>query len=279
MSVVVTVEEDISWILCLSHHNLGGEILWALFHWGTLPLTVQIEAWEWASVISNDDTVRIQHWDHFENEVISQVASTLILRNKIFECPVHHVRGLALSWMNSWRQNYSSPQSDLFGSAEEVCDDYHLAIIASQRLGQYCLSDFIFGLVVAKSLKKLTTVRVCVGVTVSQVDLVIVILEGYLEGECMIVTTAFALHCVLIVADIFSWSIPSNAARLRSIFSRVYQWFLTLVVRAVWFDEIDYVEFVADVFLYIAYFEVVPLGVVCCADIVFQYQIISVFAD
>ena len=41
--MIVTVEQDVPRVLSLPHHDLGGEVLRALFDAGTLPLSVQIE--------------------------------------------------------------------------------------------------------------------------------------------------------------------------------------------------------------------------------------------
>ena len=99
---------------------------------------------------------------------------------------MHYVRGISFSRMDAPCQNDSSSQCYLLGSAEEVSYDYHLAIIACQRLGQHSFPDLVFSLISAQSLKQLATVRICVRIVIAHVDLVVVILEGDLKGQCIV---------------------------------------------------------------------------------------------
>ena len=111
------------------------------------------------------------------------------------------------------------------------------------------------------------------------VYLVIVILARPLEAQSVVRAAAFALHRVLVVANVFTGSVPPDTARLGRVLHRVEQGFLALVIRAVRLDEVDHVEFVPDVFADVADFEVVPLGVSCRSIIILEYQVVCVFTD
>jgi len=52
-----------------------------------------------------------------------------------------------------------------------------------------------------------------------------------------------------------------------------------LIVRTIRLYEINYVEFVADVFLHVTDFKVVPLSVGCRAVVILQNKVVSVLAD
>ena len=51
---------------------------------------------------------------------------------------------------------------------------------------------------------------------------------------------------------------------------------MALIIRAVWLDQIYYVELVADILANVGHFEVVPLGVTCRAIVVFEDQVVGV---
>ena len=108
------------------------------------------------------------------------------------------------------------------------------------------------------------------------VNLVVVIFKCTFKRESVVRTATFALHCVLVVADILAISIPAYPTGLLCIFYGVNKWLLALIVRAVWLDQIYYVEFIPNVFADVAHFEVIPLCVTCCSVIVFQDQVVGV---
>ena len=108
------------------------------------------------------------------------------------------------------------------------------------------------------------------------VDLVVIILERAFKGKSVVGTATFALHCVLVVADILAIAIPAYPTRLLCIFYGVNERLLALIVRAVRLDQIYYVEFIPDIFADVAHFEVIPLCVTCCTVIVFQDQVVCV---
>ena len=109
----------------------------------------------------------------------------------------------------------------------------------------------------------------------SQVHLVIVVLESDFETQRIVRASTLTLHLVLVVADIVTGSVPANATRLSCILHRVKERLLALIVRTIWLDEINYVEFVADILANVCDFKVVPLSVCCRAIVIFQNQVVS----
>ena len=71
VTVIVTVEQDITRVLRLSHHDLGCKVLRTLLHGGSLPLPIQIEPGQRGSIVAHDDAIGIEHWNDFENEVVA----------------------------------------------------------------------------------------------------------------------------------------------------------------------------------------------------------------
>ncbi len=113
----------------------------------------------------------------------------------------------------------------------------------------------------------------------SHIYFIVVIFKTTFKGESVIRSTSFAFHLILVVADILTSPEPANPAGFSGIFDWIEKRLLALIVGAVWLDQIYYVEFVADVLANIAHLEVVPLCICRCPVIVFQYQIVGVFAD
>lgn len=95
----------------------------------------------------------------------------------------------------------------------------------------------------------------------------------------MVGASTFPLHCVLIVANVFTCPIPANTTGFGSVFNGVQKWLLALIIRAIRLYQIYYIEFVPNVFANVAHFEVVPLGIGCRAKVILKYQVVSVFSN
>lgn len=71
VTVDVTVKKDVSRLKSLTHHHLGGAVLRTLFHTGSYPLSIKIIARQGSSVVTNNDSIRVQHGNNLEYEVVS----------------------------------------------------------------------------------------------------------------------------------------------------------------------------------------------------------------
>jgi hypothetical protein len=79
VAVDIAIEEDVTTLKCLSHHHLGGAILWELLHTWRDPLSVEVHAAQGRSVVSDDDAIRIEHRNDLEHEVVSEILCHLII--------------------------------------------------------------------------------------------------------------------------------------------------------------------------------------------------------
>lgn len=111
------------------------------------------------------------------------------------------------------------------------------------------------------------------------VDLVIVVHETDSERQGVVTATALALQLVLVVTDISAVAVPTDARAYVSLLLGVKQRFEALIEGAVWLDEVDDVELVADAAFGVGHPEVVPLRVRCRVIIVTQVQIVFVVGD
>ena len=149
--MVVTVEQDISRVLSLTHHHFGSVVLWTQLLTGSDPLTIQVQSRQRTPIIANYNTVWVKHRNNFKHEVVSQILGSFIIWDQVLQSPLHHKTCIWFAWMHPWRQNDSSSQSNQFGPRLEIGDDNHLTIIASYGFGQDSFAYFIFGLVGAQS--------------------------------------------------------------------------------------------------------------------------------
>lgn len=79
MPMEIAEEKHVSTFNSFSNHHFYCEVFRIHFRTRCNPLTVEILSRKWASIVSNDDPVRVQHRDYFENKVVSQVLSPFIV--------------------------------------------------------------------------------------------------------------------------------------------------------------------------------------------------------
>jgi len=75
----VTVEKDVPAFEGFPHHHLGRAVFRALLHAGGNPLPVQVKPTERAPVVTDSDSIRVEHGDNLKYKVISEVLGHLVL--------------------------------------------------------------------------------------------------------------------------------------------------------------------------------------------------------
>lgn len=171
----VTEEKDLSRLLSFLHHQFCVVVDWVQLGAASYPLSVQVLPDQGASVVANDDTIWVEHWNDLEDVVVSQEASLLFVADKEVNDPLHDPAGIAFTRVDSRREYDSFAHSDVFRSAAEVGDNEHVDIVASKRLAEYRLPDLVLVLVRASVVDQLTDVCVGVRVAMSKVDGVVVV--------------------------------------------------------------------------------------------------------
>ena len=71
-----------------------------------LPTTVQIAPGERTSIVTVDDSVRVEHRNDLEDDALSEVDSLLAITSDKFEEALHDKTGIRLSWMYACSYNY-----------------------------------------------------------------------------------------------------------------------------------------------------------------------------
>lgn len=71
VSMYVHKQEHFSALEGFLYHFLHSVDLCRLLRCRVQPLSVQVKPRQWTSIVANDDTIRIQHWNYLENERFS----------------------------------------------------------------------------------------------------------------------------------------------------------------------------------------------------------------
>lgn len=121
MPMEITEEDDFSLIMDFFYHLLY-IIDNRVENFGrVLPPPIQISSRKGSPIISIDDSVRVEHWDNFEYEIISENLSFFIIRiGKEFNNSLHH------------------PRSDCFSRVNSCTNDYRFLGLPSRR---FCLAS------------------------------------------------------------------------------------------------------------------------------------------
>lgn len=104
-------------------------------------------------------------------------------------------------------------------------------------------------------------------------------LKGHLECERIVEPTTLLFHAVLIIAYVLAISLPPKPTLIVRFYFRIYQWLHALIVATLWFDEVDDVELIGNVFASVLNLEEEPLGVVVCTVVILKYEIVLELAN
>ena len=109
----IAIEQNVSTFKGLSHHHFSGAVLGTGLHAGSYPLSVQIKAAERRSIVTDQNSVWVEHWNDLEHEIVSEVASNFFVRDQELQNSLNNKGGVTLSWMNPTRYDNCTPDSYL----------------------------------------------------------------------------------------------------------------------------------------------------------------------
>ena len=153
MTMDVTVEKNISAFKRFSHHHFSGAVFWELFHTWSNPLSIEISTTQRCPIITNNDTIWIEHRNDFEYKIISKVFGYFFVGNKELQYSFNNEGSITLSRMNSRSNDNRSTNSYFFWTRAEVSNDCHFAIITGKCLANYCFPNPILTIGSTQSLK------------------------------------------------------------------------------------------------------------------------------
>ena len=144
---------------------------------------------------------------------------------------MHNKRSIRFSGMNSWSQNYGSTDGYFFRPWCEICNDDHFAVVSGNCFAQNGFSYFVLLVRCTYFCKVFGAITVSIGIAMSEVYFVVVMLESNREGQSEIESTTLFLHAILIVADVISFSEPSDTRTLLSLSLWICKRFHPLIIR------------------------------------------------
>jgi hypothetical protein len=144
MAVNVYKEVDLSALESFTDHLLHGVDLSAQFGVRILPLPIQVEPCQTASVVSHYNSVRVKHRDYFEHKSVSKNFGFSFVTDDKLKKAFHYEASIRLPRVNSTADNYALPFSDGVLTRCEISNYEHFTCVACFRLTKVCPSQSVF---------------------------------------------------------------------------------------------------------------------------------------
>ena len=90
-----------------SYHLFYSEALWEQLGARVWILTIEIMRAQTATIVSHNDSIRIEHWYNFENKTVSEGFCHRVLAKQELKQALHNKRAVALTWMHSTSQYHA----------------------------------------------------------------------------------------------------------------------------------------------------------------------------
>lgn len=179
----VAIKENLAALKRPLHHQLCVVVLGEELTRTTNPLSVHICSHQAASVVAHDHTVWILHRYYFEYESVSQELCLLWITDQEINYAIHHPARISFARVHSCRQDCRLPNCYILGVGGKVRDNKHVNIVASEGLAKDSFAYLILVLEAAPLLDILNQVCVCIGITMCEVNCIVIMFEFKFEGE------------------------------------------------------------------------------------------------
>lgn len=212
MTVDVTKESNSSWIECFDDHSSSCIDFRMIFIWRISPLSIQINCWDWASVVPNNNAIRVKHWNNFKNKFISQFLGIRVVTDQELNDSLHNEAWIWFSWMNSSTYNNSRSFCNVFFSGIKVCNNKHFAVISRKSFTHWSFSYSISILSCTNRVDKWFQIRIRVWITMSNINFIKIISKLKIKRKTIIIVLPFfvlLLLSVLVIANVFTISMPT----------------------------------------------------------------------
>lgn len=256
---------------------------WVEKFWGIFPLSIEVTASKGTSIVTVDHTVRVQHRNNLEYEIVSQKLRLFIfgIRQKEQQT-THHPATYSFAGMHPCRYHNSLASRVLLDIT--LCGNRQkFTIFSGQRATEYFSGHIVSPLLISLNLWEIfAQIRVRIRHTVSEEDFILIMLESILESQCVIMFTEYVVGLLpdltLKVLNIIAISMPACIVKLLTFF-RVYWHFHTKVKQRIWLRVVEDVEFDCFARSRIHHSKIKPLGVALSIDIILHPQIVFKLAQ
>lgn len=206
------------------------------------PSSIQITPSQWASIITVDDAIWVQHWHNFENEILPQDFRLHIcwICQEV-QCALHHPWAHRFSRVNSGCQDNPLTLMHVL-RVHPTSNCQILAFIPCKCFTEdFPLDKRRFSGIIRDLVQLLNLVCIGIRITISEVNCVPIIL--IVISECMSVVTSFLTpeQTIIVVGDICAASMPAYISLL-CCFLTVYQNLHSLIVQTIRFAEVEHGE-------------------------------------
>jgi len=126
----VTVEFDFTALESLADHLLDSIALWEDLRAWIRILAIQVMTRQAASIVTNDNPIRVQHWNYLEDVPLAEGVSYFVVADEELQQALDDVGTVAFTWVNSSSDNDALPPGNTILRAHEVRYNKHFKVIA-----------------------------------------------------------------------------------------------------------------------------------------------------
>ena len=228
------------------------------------PLPVEICSWQVAAVVSDDDTVDVEHGDDFEDEVLAKHAGCGAVANQEVDYVLYDETWHCLAWVDSGGQYdcFLLLIGGLTDSKIVATMDITKKILIPRlcQAQELALEPILFHRIHLNRPQIPLQMSIRIRIAMGNQHVIIIMLKFYGKRETAVEATIFSFQICCVVTYIIPVTIPTDILG-RGIFLWVKQGLHTHVVETIRFEQVDYVETVLYVFAGIGDGEKVPLSV------------------
>ena len=181
----IAIKKNVSWLKCFLDH-----LFYSVYFRGNALVSVDIlpvkihSTHRAVSVVTNDNSVRVQHRHNFENERVSKSIGYLVIGfYKSVHEAFYNIRGIRLARVHAGCQNDGWSLSNCLLWGCEVRYYKHIAIVASESFAHSYFFNSVFEFWTRILSNKPLAIRVCVWIAISKEYIIIIILELYFEWK------------------------------------------------------------------------------------------------
>mmetsp|Transcript_73066 Transcript_73066/g.161638 ORF Transcript_73066/g.161638 Transcript_73066/m.161638 type:complete len:296 (-) Transcript_73066:884-1771(-) len=277
----VDIEYHLAVVQQVSEHALRKEDRRVQLPTGVAPQAVQVLPGQGATVVSNDDAVRVQHGYDLEDEVVAQDPGVQGGAGEVVQHALHNPGGIGLPRMHPGSDHHRPPCAQRSRIAAEGRDGDEIASVAGQGLAELASPEPARHIRILLQVPQVVLqVTVAVRIAMREVDHITVVLERDRPSESVVAHAAFVLapDAILVVCDVGAVPHPTSNT-LGRLYGRVHERAHAFVVHRGGLHHVDDVEAVRNVLPGVSDSEEVPLRMRLGVIVRVENKVILVVVD
>lgn len=270
MAMKITVQMNLILLKEVWNHLFQVINFWMKVFGRVLPTFIEVISRNVWSVVTMNYPIRVEHWDNFEDKVLTKFFCLFISWQKKFNDAITHIRRYTFTRVYPGR-NYNIPFVK-FLVRVFFCNRQQFDIIACKRLTKRRSMAYSLQVRIVLNFGDIR-LQICISIRiwVSKVNLVFVVQKGILEGKCevrFVLQRASGIP-IFIVFNILSCPVPTEILLLRLLVT-INHYLHTHLVQRVLLVFIQYVKPHLVRLKSVRHLEKKPLRVSICVDVILQ---------